>query len=409
MREVLRFIHAADLHLDSPFKGLSAVPDNIFQDIKSSTFKALKRLIDDAIECQVDFVLIAGDLFDEESRSLKAQLKLRKELERLREHGIQVFISHGNHDPVGGDYLEVKWPENVHVFPDERIRSIPYIKNGRHLANIYGFSYETRAIHDAKINEYMADSNPDIYHIGMLHGSLAANKEHDVYAPFRHSDFDGKGMDYWALGHIHKREILRKAPYAVYPGNIQGRHMKEHGEKGCYLVELSDQHTELTFMPTQTIRFETFHLDALHYQSIDQLEQWIQKEKRTWRKDYEKAVVRLHMKIDQEKINQLHEEEMKELVDLLNESEEEETRWIWIEKIRTDVKVSWKREELIQGKHFTGELLRQIDQIKNPEPFLEELTENRTVKKFLDPFTEEELQEIMNEAENLLLEHLLKD
>lgn len=410
MRNSLRFIHTADLHLDSPFKGLSSLPETIFQDVKNSTFQAFSKIIDAAIRHQVDFMLIAGDLFDAESRSLKAQMKLKKEMERLHKHNIQAFIVHGNHDPVQGDYFTVEWPDNVHVFPDETVRKIPFIKDGKHhLADIYGFSYENRTIHDSKVAEYRINQTKDIFHIGILHGSLSSNEDHDVYAPFRLSDFDDKKMDYWALGHIHKREVLRQDPPVVYPGNIQGRHMKETGEKGGYLVELTDRKADLSFIPVQSIRFEIVHLDAKGCESVDGLEQMIEREKERWRQSYGKCIIRLHARLDAEKIGVLTEKDVDELLEFVNEGEDDERNWIWLERIEPDVKVSWNREELKQGKHFTGELIRQMDQVEDPAVFLEELTEHRAIKKFMDPFTDEELQDILKDAEQLLLEDLLKE
>src|SRR5699024_10326836 len=180
----VRFLHAADLHLDSPFKGLARVPERILKEIRNSTFVALERLVETAIAKQVDFILLAGDLFDNERQSLKAQIKLRDLFTTLKEHHIYVFLSYGNHDYTNGNRYPITYPDNVFVFPDERVQSFPYEKNGEQLARIYGFSYENQAVLNNKATEFIPENNQAYFHIAMLHGSIHTNTEHDTYAPF---------------------------------------------------------------------------------------------------------------------------------------------------------------------------------------------------------------------------------
>src|SRR5699024_10142653 len=177
--ESISFIHAADLHLDSPFAGLSHVPEPIFSTIRESTFTALDRLVQAAIDKQVDFVLLVGDLFDHEQQSLNAQVRLRQAFEALERHGIQVYLSYGNHDYISGNRHPMDYPDNVHIFPDETVRSFIFAKNGTPVAAIYGFSYENRAVHQNKAEEYKLDRAAMPFHIATLHGSLATNTDHD--------------------------------------------------------------------------------------------------------------------------------------------------------------------------------------------------------------------------------------
>ncbi|MCP8615493.1 metallophosphoesterase family protein [Salirhabdus salicampi] len=408
MRTKIKFIHAADLHLDSPFKGLSSVPYKIFDELKDSTFTAFERLIDYAVNYKVDFVLFVGDIFDEQSRNLKAQLKFKRGLEKLHESGIQAFVSYGNHDHLSGEYFQVEYPENTYVFDSERVTVFPYRKNGVHLADIYGFSYGERAVTEGKIHEYIAEKR-DILNIGMLHGSISSNSEHDVYAPFRLSDLSQGGMDYWALGHIHTREIINESPLAIYPGNIQGRHIKEMGEKGCYLVEVTEQGQTWSFLQTNTISFEQLTVDATTCTTVDQIEHQIKRAMNTLREDGRCAVVRINLHIERETIGYVNQESIEQLQDYLNEGEADERKWIWIETIKTINKVQWNREQMLQGKHFASELLRTVDEVENSGLFLTELTKHRDVEKFLDPFTKEELEDILTEAEELVMEELLKE
>src|SRR5690625_165141 len=176
MTKQISFIHAADLHLDSPFQGLAQTPKQIFQNIQESTFVALDKLVRVAIQKEVDFVLLVGDLFDNERQSLKAQIRLRKAFEELRNYNISVYLSYGNHDHVNGNIHPVTYPDNVFIFPDENVRQFIYKRNGEALATIHGFSYENRSVTKKKVNEYKVNDHHITFHIATLHGSLQNNQ-----------------------------------------------------------------------------------------------------------------------------------------------------------------------------------------------------------------------------------------
>lgn len=268
----ITFIHAADLHLDSPFSGLKDVPDAIFNDIKNSTFRAFDALIETAIAREVDFVLLAGDIFDQETPSLKAQIHLRNAFEQLNSFGILVYVSYGNHDFSQYKNNQLTYPENVYIFHTNEADSFVYHKRGRAMAEITGFSYETRSVKREMIQAYPTKSPSIPFHIGMLHGSLYGNEEHQTYAPFTLQQLQQKQYDYWALGHIHKRQILQAAPPIIYPGNIQGRHRKETGEKGCYYVEMTEAETETEFISLETVQFKTCSLNITDAKTIEHVE-----------------------------------------------------------------------------------------------------------------------------------------
>lgn len=252
MKQV-KFIHAADLHLDSPFKGMEMnVAQSVWERMKQSTFESFERIVDKAIQERVDFVLLAGDLYDAETRSLRAQVFVREQMKRLSQYDIPVFIIHGNHDHLGGSWAAIEFPENVHVFTEPYVEEKSFYKNGELLASIYGFSYLQQAVTDNMTAQYTKMSDAP-FHIGMLHGSVEGDAEHNRYAPFQIRELKEKQFDYWALGHIHKREILSEEPYIIYPGNIQGRHRKETGEKGAYLIELTKQGTHCSFSIRQML------------------------------------------------------------------------------------------------------------------------------------------------------------
>ena len=249
----IRFIHTADLHLDSPFKGMTGLEAKHLTSVRESTFSAFKSLIDYAIETKPDFILIVGDIYDGENRSLRAQMKFHEGMKKLDDVGIPVFISHGNHDHLGGRWTRFDLPLNTHVFTED-VESVQLVVNGQDIV-IHGFSYKERHIRDRVIDRYPLAENHEIIHIGMLHGSLAGDETHAVYAPFTKSDLLAKQYDYWALGHIHLRQQLHDAPPIVYPGNLQGRHRNEQGKKGFYEVELSKTGSSLQFVAASAIVF----------------------------------------------------------------------------------------------------------------------------------------------------------
>lgn len=252
-----RFIHAADLHLDSPFRGLTKAPEQVRAALGDSTFAALRQLTQAAIHEQVDFIVIAGDLFDEADRSLRAQLMLAREWEKLHEHGIAVYVIHGNHDPLSGKRAALQLPPNVHVFGADQMEYRPaYRKSGELAAFVYGRSYGTRIMTENIAAAYRIEPEAP-FHIALLHGNVDGDASHDPYAPCSLSELTGSnGFDYWALGHIHHRRVLHEYPHVVYAGNAQGRNPRETGAKGCYLVEVSAaKAVEMTFLPLDLVRW----------------------------------------------------------------------------------------------------------------------------------------------------------
>ncbi len=258
----MKFIHAADIHLDSPFLGLQneTLPNELWQQIRESTFTSFTKIIDDAIKLNVDFVLLVGDLFDRADRSVHAEVFLHEQLSRLDEAGIPVVISFGNHDYYQGDPKQLGYPDNVKVLPNQVATVQLNLKTGE-TVSISGFSFSSQWIHEPMVVNYPAPAATD-WNIGMLHGSLATlNSPEANYAPFSVDELAAKHYDYWALGHIHKRQSLDRAKTINYPGNTQGRHINESGPKGYLLVSSTTDQLVPSFHATAPIVWELLDLD----------------------------------------------------------------------------------------------------------------------------------------------------
>ena len=268
------FIHAADIHLDSPLKGLSRYEGAPVERLRSATRDAFKNLVDLAIEEQVQFIIIAGDLYDGDWKDYNTGLFFANEMARLKHHQIPVYMIKGNHDAASMITKEIKLPDNVIIFSDKECTSILDEKLG---VALHGQGFSTRAVKDNLAKNYpMKESG--YFNIGILHTSAVGREGHENYAPCTIEDMKGKGYDYWALGHIHKREFLCESnPVILFPGNIQSRHSKETGTKGCTLIRVVDgQIEELTHVPLDVLRWEIIDVDVSELTSYEEFLQKIE-------------------------------------------------------------------------------------------------------------------------------------
>ncbi len=296
----MKFIHTADLHLDSPFLGLKnhSLPDDLWEKIHQSTFDSFQKIIDEAINDQVDFVLLVGDLFDCEERSVAADAFLMAQLNRLKDHEIDAFISFGNHDYSTADPSSFGYPDNTYVFSNQVETKKYRLDNGQVVA-ISGFSFDKQWITDPMIQDYPQAFSDATWNIGMLHGSLSTlNSPEANYAPFTLNQLEEKGYDYWALGHIHKRQALNKQGTINYSGNTQGRHINETGEKGFLLVESDGSQLTSRFQSTAPIIWD-FMAVSVAQQPVKQLAESIMSQLADQHFD-QLHLLRLQLKSDQQ-------------------------------------------------------------------------------------------------------------
>jgi len=245
----IKFIHCADLHLGSRFTGVTATDPALGRKLTESTFASFNRLIDLAIENGVDFMVISGDIFDEENETPFTKFRFAESIKRLK---MPCFIALGNHDHKRSWEDSIPLPENAHVFPSEPEKIRLSIRGND--VEIMGISFPSR--HTSNNLAASLNGSPGIFSIGVVHCSLDSDSGEN-YAPCRTSDLRGKHIEYWALGHIHKRSVISTDPYIVYPGNIQGRNPKESGEKGAYLVTINNSSiSDIRFIPVQEIMWQ---------------------------------------------------------------------------------------------------------------------------------------------------------
>ncbi|MDX8361237.1 DNA repair exonuclease [Cytobacillus sp. IB215316] len=403
--EQIKFLHAADLHLDSPFVGLKKLPTQIFQRVMDSTFIALTNLVDIAIKEQVDFVILAGDIYDQEDRSIRAQARLRKEMERLKKAQIEVYIVHGNHDYTNGSWIDITWPENVHIFSDETVECKTYKKEGKELVNLYGFSYRNRSVRNNMTDLYNKQGEVK-FHIGILHGSSEGQTEHNNYAPFTVRQLIEKDFDYWALGHIHQRQVLCDNPPIIYPGNTQGRHRKEHGEKGCYLVNLATTDVSYSFHPTTNLIWDQLEINIAQLETFEELlnVSYTKFEEIRSRNNGTLLSIEFIGSGPLHKVLQ-NEAQLEDFLSIIVDGEEERQDFIWVDKTIVNTSEGIEDKNIAQSP-FLKDLVTMISEFEEYEEVLKPLFSHSQARKYLTEFSEEDIREIHNEAQKLLFREL---
>lgn len=400
MRQI-SFIHTADLHLDSPMVGLKHLPANILSRVRESTFVALKKLTAAAMNHDVDFVIIAGDLYDGEDRSLRAQSVFRNEMQKLLQKDIPVFVIHGNHDHLNGSWVHLDMPSNVHFFGSDVEMKVFRTKRGD-TVHLYGFSYLQRHIFDKRIDDYQKQGQAD-FHIGILHGNEGGGTEHDNYAPFTLKDLYEKHFDYWALGHIHKRTILSETPLIIYPGNPQGRNKKEAGIKGCYYITLNEFEAKKEFVATSDVVWEEVSVDADSSQSFQEIYQLCQLTIERSRKAGIGTLLTLNLK--NVHLDDFQEKKIldTELLELLLDNENDEESFVWVVQLNLEEAQQIDRKKLMNEADFYTELFATIDDYQNHEAAIAPLYEHQMGRKYLSSLSESEQKELLKKAEKLLI------
>lgn len=237
----MRLVHAADLHLDSPMQGLVRYDGAPVAELRDATRRAFERLVQACIQERADALLIAGDLFDGEWRDMNTGVWLTRALDPLREAEVKVLAVRGNHDAASEVTRHLRWPPHVHLFGHDAPST--WVDERRGLA-VHGMSYPRREVREDLVPRYPAP-RAGLFNVGLLHTNVGGRPGHADYAPTAVSTLVARGYAYWALGHVHEPATLHESPWVVYPGNLQGRNIRETGPRGAVVVDVDEVRGEV--------------------------------------------------------------------------------------------------------------------------------------------------------------------
>ena len=414
----MKYIHAADIHLDSPLHGLERYEGAPVEEIRSATRRAFDNLIDLAIEEEVEFVLLAGDLYDGDWKDYNTGLYFMGRMERLQEAGIRVFMVAGNHDAASQITKHLRLPDNVTMFSTRTPERVVLDDLG---VAIVGQGFATRAVTE-DLSQAYPRGEPHLLNIGLLHTCLDGKPGHEPYAPCSVDGLRSKGYQYWALGHVHKREEVSRDPWIVFPGNIQGRHIREAGPKGCSLVTVDNgdivavEHRDLDVM-----RWSFCELDVTGAETVDDIYSLVRDELQTALDDAggRPVAVRLVLKGSCSAHRKLHAgqehwlQEYRALANGLGGA------GVWLEKVSVKTTPSVSADEVIARDDALGGLLRAIRDMELDGDALEVLaSEISALRQKLpveilsgeepyDPASLEQLKHTLEDIKELLVNRLL--
>ena len=415
----IRYIHAADLHLDTPFRGLAQETGQggrLARLLHDATFVAFERLVSLCEREKPDFLVLSGDIYNQEDHSVKAQLALRDGCLRLQRLGIPVFIAHGNHDPLSSRLTSVEWPANVVIFgPEPEMR--PLVRDGETRALVHGISHARPKESRNLARLFRRDTGEDCFQLGVLHCAVQGHGAADRYAPCSLEDLVATGLDAWALGHVHERSVLSAQPFIAYPGNTQGLHINETGPRGCLAVTATPHaggwRCEAEFRALGPVQWEKLALDLENVDHLDEVERRLAAALTHVGEDApptcEAVMARVTLAgrtpLDALLRKAATAEDLAERLRHLAG----DTPGIWLKDLRVETRSLAEREELLRREDLLGETgrlalaMRQSRQKLHEiaDPALEPLFEHSRLRKALTPPDEHALLELLDEAERL--------
>lgn len=386
------FVHASDLHLGSPFTGVRDLQPEVSRLLQAATFDALDALVTLCIEKSAGFLLVAGDVFDTTGRSLRAQLTFRDRLAQLAEAGIPSFVVFGNHDPWESWSAKLRWPSGVHVFGPDRVETIRVPIDGQPTATISGISFRTAREPRALVDLFSPKDTP-LFQIAMLHSNCGGQPGHDPYAPCKVSDLQRAGFDYWALGHVHEKKVLGTVPHIVYPGSIQGRHIKEGGVHGCYHVTVSSPtDVVLTFCPLDKMRWQHLHVAIDGHGDLDSLDQALMAAiDEALRQGGERPMIcRISLEGRGPLYQTLHQPgASKEVLERLRAFGLSQTPLVWVQKLNMSCLPEMDLSQRMAVDDLLGQILKTVETLREKNDpalmmaALGKIYNNRRIKRYL--------------------------
>jgi len=414
----VKFIHAADIHLDSPLHGLERYDGSPVDEIRSATRRAFDNLIELAIDEEVDFVLLAGDIYDGDWKDYNTGLYFVERMVRLREAGIRVFIVAGNHDAASQITKHLRLPENVKMFATNKPERTVLDDLG---VAICGQGFANRAVtEDLSLAYHQGD--PQLFNIGLLHTCLDGKPGHESYAPCTVDGLRSKGYQYWALGHVHKREEVSRDPWIVFPGNSQGRHIREPGPKGCTLVTVeSGEIVEVEHSDLDVMRWALCELDVTASETVDDIYEQVRQGLQSALDAAEgrPVAVRLVLQGDCSAHSALHADRERWIQEYRALATGLGGAGIWLEKVSIKTRPSVSADEILARDDALGGLLRAIRDMELDESALGQLADEISALRQklpaellggddpYDPANPDVLKDSLEDIKELLVHRLL--
>jgi DNA repair protein SbcD/Mre11 len=368
----LTVVHAADIHLDTPLIGLARYEGAPVERIREATRRAFSALVELCITKHAELLLLAGDLYDGSWKDYSTGLFFAAEMSRLRDAGVQVAWIRGNHDAASQITKRLKLPDNVRELPCKQADSIVYEQLG---VAVHGQGFATREVKDNIALAY-PDPLPGLVNFGLLHTSVTGREGHEPYAPCRLEDLVRKGYDYWALGHVHARELLARDPWVVFSGNLQGRHARETGPKGATLIEIdSGRVASVEPAVLDLVRWAICRVDASDCDSPDDVLDGV---RRALERELEPSEGRLlAARIVIEGTSRAHVALGDDLERWLHDVRAVATDTaygdVWVEKVLVQTEPAFDLDELRGRDDPLGHVVRALDRLRQDEASLREL------------------------------------
>ena len=372
----MKFIHTADIHLDSPLLGLAAYKDAPADLLRTVTRDAFTRLVDEAIEETVDFMVIAGDLYDGSWKDYNTGHFFCREMGRLNKAGIPVYLLFGNHDADSEMTKKLTLPPNVHQFENRKASTfrIEELKVALH-----GRSYKEAATVENLATSYPAPVAGWL-NIGVLHTALEGYAAHANYAPCSLAELTTKGYDYWALGHVHEHAILQKDPWVVFPGNLQGRHIRETGARGAILVTADESGiNSVERLLVDVLRWYVVDVDASEAKTLEEVVRLVGR-------DFERLItetpekiylsVRVCIKGRTAAHGELFGLESQLREEILGQAAGQGIDRLWVEKVRIETEPITDVEHIVARSDAIADLQRFLDEAPEDAALLESLMED---------------------------------
>lgn len=415
---MFKFIHAADIHLDSPLRGLSRYESAPANSIRDACRRAFENLVDLAIEEEVAFVLLAGDLYDGDWKDYSTGIFLSKQMGRLGQHNIQVFSVSGNHDAANRMTKSLDSPLNMKIFSSRKVETVKLDDLG---VAIHGRSFPTQHV-DENLAVGFCTAEKGLFNIGLLHTSLDGREGHANYAPCSLDDLRSKEYQYWALGHIHKQEIVEEEPHIIFPGCIQGRHIREAGAKGCVLVSVDNGAvSDVDRISLDVLRWSLCDIDIT---DVDEMREVLERVRRGIDQERASAEDRpLAMRIRLQGATKIadeiaaYPEKLEQQIKALGAETAGDD--LWIERIENSTTGKLDLETTLADDNSMGKLLKEIlnitngtDDVDGLKDKIAELRQKAPSEAFgensiLNLDDEQTVHRIVEEAKHMLIGRLL--